>query len=190
MTFSLDMAVAEEERSAPKPPSIVETAKIKAVQERLRALGYHDVGLADGIAGSRTVGAISAFQHDNSLMVTGILDDGTLAALETASPRVVSPARAEGEPEDSRIVAGGSSTAATGAIVGAPGALAFAAPLLEQAETAKGYLDRIKDLIEPVRGLLVDHWPLIAIGIGGFLVWRGIGIVRARIEDHRTGKSA
>ena len=50
-------------------------AAVKAVQERLYHLGYHQVGKADGIAGPKFTEAVKAFQKDN-----GCVDDGEITA--------------------------------------------------------------------------------------------------------------
>jgi hypothetical protein len=58
---------------------------VKAVQERLNALGY-DAGPADGLAGARTYVAIEAFQKDQGIAVNGSASPALLAALVTARP--------------------------------------------------------------------------------------------------------
>lgn len=188
--FSADLAATEDEAHAPKPVSFVDRARVRAVQQRLSDLGYHMVGKPDGDPGPRTVAAIAAFEAENGLAVTGAITDDLAQRLEHAAPHHPAEERSTGEPDASRIVQGGRETAAAGAGVTLTGALAVAGPVLEQAETAKGFLDRIKALVEPLRDLVADHWPVVACVAGGWLFWRGLGIVRARIEDHRTGKTA
>jgi len=51
------------------------------VQEQLAQTGYY-TGPVDGIVGPKTHAAISAFQHDNGLPVTGNIDTGLLKALQ------------------------------------------------------------------------------------------------------------
>ena len=46
-------------------------AVVKAVQKRLCALGYTEVGEADGIAGAKFDLAVKAFQKDNGCWVDG-----------------------------------------------------------------------------------------------------------------------
>lgn len=46
-------------------------AAVTAVQKRLAALGYEDVGEADGIAGTKFTAAVTAFQEDNGCWVDG-----------------------------------------------------------------------------------------------------------------------
>ncbi|MBR5012487.1 MAG: spore cortex-lytic enzyme [Clostridia bacterium] len=52
----------------------------KAVQSRLKDLGYYD-GPIDGYLGGNTVPAIKAFQRDYGLQVDGIVGKATLSAL-------------------------------------------------------------------------------------------------------------
>jgi photosystem II stability/assembly factor-like uncharacterized protein len=56
------------------------TDTVRRVQEALNAAGY-PVGVPDGHAGSQTFAAITRYQTDKSLPVTGKLDQVTLAAL-------------------------------------------------------------------------------------------------------------
>ncbi len=64
-------------------PAVSEASLVAAAQRTLAALGY-DPGPADGVAGPRTRQALAAFQRDQGLPPTGILDGPTLAALRLA----------------------------------------------------------------------------------------------------------
>lgn len=46
-------------------------AAVKAVQKRLYALGYVEVGVADGIAGPKFTSAVAHYQQDNGCVVDG-----------------------------------------------------------------------------------------------------------------------
>lgn len=70
-------------------------SQIRSVQQRLRDLGYAEVGRVDGVWGPRTMAGIAAFQATSALPVTGQLDATTAARLSTSGPRPVSAARAE-----------------------------------------------------------------------------------------------
>jgi hypothetical protein len=59
--------------------------EVKALQERLNALGY-DCGEADGVFGTRTKNAVVRFQTDHQLDPDGVVGRKTWAALEGAKP--------------------------------------------------------------------------------------------------------
>lgn len=50
-----------------------EHAAVKPVQKRLAALGYTEVGIADGVAGPKFTSAVAHFQQDNGTFVDGII---------------------------------------------------------------------------------------------------------------------
>lgn len=59
------------------------------VQRRLNDLGYTDAYAdKDGYYGDLTKSAIESFQKDHDLLVTGIVDEGTLAAIFDGDPNV------------------------------------------------------------------------------------------------------
>ena len=51
-------------------------AAVKAVQKRLLALGYTEVGKADGTAGPKFTSAVAHFQQDNGCSVDGVITEG------------------------------------------------------------------------------------------------------------------
>ena len=53
---------------------------VRTLQAKLNALGY-SVGTVDGSYGKKTAAAVSAFQQDHGLRVTGIADDNTQRAI-------------------------------------------------------------------------------------------------------------
>lgn len=67
---------------APEEPKQDEetTKKIQSAQEKLKELNYYS-GVCDGIIGQLTTEAVTAFQADNDLEVTGELDDATYNAI-------------------------------------------------------------------------------------------------------------
>ena len=58
-----------------------ETAQVKRVQQRLRDLGYAEVGAPDGLFGDATREAVRAFQQAAGLPATGEVDCATALAL-------------------------------------------------------------------------------------------------------------
>lgn len=90
-------------RSGPAPAADAPTAQqIIDIQERLRALGYHEVGAIDGIIGPATENAILIFRKDNGLPLSTRIDASLRDALLRASPRTVADSRAEASPKDVR----------------------------------------------------------------------------------------
>jgi len=79
------------------PPSPL---SIKAMQTRLKELGYHEVGSIDGVIGPRTRAAILAFRDNAALPLVPTLDVALEEALAVASPRAVAPERAAGVPKN------------------------------------------------------------------------------------------
>ena len=186
---SPDAAPADTD-GAPDEPAPRE--KVKAIQERLKAIGYHMVGTPDGQAGASTVAATAAFQHDNDLPVTGEVDDDTERALWTAGDRPIPEDRANGTPDGSRIAAGAKNLIGGSAAMGAAGAASLASDALDKAEAAKGMFDRVSALTEPLSamtGFLHDHIAVGVIGVAIAIALVAWHVLRARTEDYRTGKT-
>jgi S1-C subfamily serine protease len=79
--FSTGAPGRAEPATTAQAPSDTESAA--AAQRALEALGY-DPGPADGVLGPRTRSAIAAFQRDNGLQATGVIDRPTADALNRA----------------------------------------------------------------------------------------------------------
>jgi len=161
---------------------------LRAVQQKLKDLGYHEVGAIDGLFGPRTRAAILAFKADNGLPLTPDIDVAFTTALEKAPTRAIAPERANGKPQASRIVSAANAQIATGIAGTITVAGAAIAPAIEAAEQAKDMTERaigLLNLTEFVAPLL--PW----MGIATFavviaLAWRAR---TARIEDFRTGRT-
>ena len=74
-------------RAGDLAPSV--TMPLAQIQSLLTAVGYHEVGRADGIMGPRTKGALLAFRAEQGLPLKPIVDAELVAALFTASQRPV-----------------------------------------------------------------------------------------------------
>lgn len=162
--------------------------EMTVIQQQLKDLGYYEVGNADGRYGPRTRAAILAFRADNGLGLSPDVDPVLAEALQRAKPRAVSPERAAGKPQGSRIVQAADAQIATG-IVGMAGvAASVVAPALETAERAKDMAARAVGLLNLTDWLLpVLPWAGAAIFlIVIILAWKAKA---ARIEDYRTGKT-
>jgi lysozyme family protein/peptidoglycan hydrolase-like protein with peptidoglycan-binding domain len=108
--------------TTPRPPAIanapVNGPQVKALQTALRDAGY-DVGAVDGIFGPLTRGALLAFQADNNIPTTGIVDAETNIAFGQGKQRPLSADRvtmtAKGLAEkDSRTVVNGQNASLLG----------------------------------------------------------------------------
>ena len=72
---------------------------VKKVQQALNDAGY-DCGTPDGAAGKKTKAAITSFQTDKGLTITGVIDDELLVALglaETEADKTAEDTPAEAE---------------------------------------------------------------------------------------------
>lgn len=66
-----------------------EGSKVKAVQQRLKTLGYL-TGSADGVFGDATEAAVKAFQRANGLTADGVVGANTLKKLNSSSAKAKS----------------------------------------------------------------------------------------------------
>jgi predicted chitinase len=191
-------AAAPAKATPPRPAD--DKATVTRVQERLAKLGYHEVGTVDGLGGKRTSSAIVAFRIDNGLPLSTEIDAELLAALMTAPAREVDEARATataGELRDkgSSIMSGAAVQQGAGVAV-AGGAVAEGVAksgvldaLTDSAET----VSQVTDVLSPFQSLLAfvgDYIWVAFAAIGGVVVWQGIKIAKARLADHRSGKTS
>lgn len=161
---------------------------VREVQERLRALGYHEVGTLDGIMGPRSRAAILAFRNDNDLTRVPIIDVALTEALDRAAPRAVAPQRAAGVPAESRIVAAANAQIGLGAIGAAGAVVAQIAPAITEAEGARGLAERFAVLVGLEDALSnVVPWLAVAVFLG--VIIYAVKARSARIDDHRTGRT-
>ena len=161
---------------------------ITNVQRRLKALGYHEVGAADGKIGPRTEAAILAFRNDNALPRVPVIDVALTDALETAKPRVVTPERAIGKPQGSRILSAANAQIGLGAIGAAGSVASQIAPALAEAEQARDVAGRFFSLIG-LEGWLSAALPWIGAACFLGILFYALRTRAARIDDHRSGKT-
>ncbi|WCE71594.1 TIGR02594 family protein [Sulfitobacter faviae] len=164
------------------------TLSVREVQARLKALGYHEVGRVDGQIGPRTRAAILAFRDDTGLPLAPIIDVALTEALTSAEPRLVTPERAAGMPENSRILTAANAQVGLGVLGAAGSVAAQIAPALVQVEEARDTAERVLDLVgltDVVQAVL--PWIGAAVFIG--VIFYALKASKARIEDHRSGKT-
>ena len=161
---------------------------VREVQTRLRALGYHEVGTIDGVIGSRTRAAILAFRDDNALPLVPIIDVALADTLEQADPRRVATTRAEGSPEQSRILASANAQIGLG-VMGAAGTLGSQiAPALAEAEQAQALAARMVAILG-MQGWMPAVLPWLGFAVFVAVILYALKTRTARIEDHRTGRT-
>jgi len=161
---------------------------VQEVQRRLNSLGYHEVGGIDGQIGPRTHAAMLAFRRDNDLPLNPVIDVALTEALLVAKSRPVSPERAVGIPEGSRIVSAANAQIALGAAGSAGLALNDVAPLITTAEDGQDLATRILNLVG-----LGSYAGIVMPALGALIfvavICFALKARAARIEDHRTGRT-
>lgn len=162
---------------------------VRALQQRLRDLGYAEVGRVDGAWGPRTIAGLAAFQATMGLPVSGTLDPASAAALATAPARPVASARA-GLTARALVAQGDGVTAAVGwskcgaVLLGAPAVLLGS---LDQVPEAMGRLAAVRAALDALPPWL---WPLAvgAVALGLYMIAaRAQG---AQVEAVRSGRDA
>lgn len=161
--------------------------RVKALQHRLIALGYHLK--ADGDFGPATRRQVVAFQVDNGLAADGVVGPKTAAALESAVPITAQPGgnrdamtvkdlRKSGSQtikQADRLTGLGAGTVVTGAGAKLLEELG-AAPGLETLQGFSAMVQQISGLVDPILQLIGDNkWlALAAIGFAVFMIARQI----------------
>lgn len=193
---------AEDDEAAPPAEG-----DVKAAQERLKGLGYFP-GFIDGNPGGQTRGALTAFQTDNGLPITGELDPATQATLGSAMARSrpIADARRDATVDDLRddgsrtIAAADDAEDGAGAmtkLVGGVGAAASLTGVTNAISTANTVKDSASTL-PTLWGWLWTNWPLaLLIVVVAIVWWKGRDIKKAaqrvrlaRLDDHHTFKNA
>jgi putative chitinase len=181
-TADLDDGIEERE-------SELTSYEIKAIQQKLRDLGYFEVGKPDGYIGSRTRGALSAFQSNSGLPVNGLYDKETRLALHNAEPREVDPVRRTSIPQDSRIIKGAEANKTAASLLSLPAIGGLADQLTTSSDIIKQVVTSFKTTFA-IFAPVLKFWPIILFLVCIFLFIRANGIKKARIEDNQTGKTA
>lgn len=178
---------------APNVP--VDGEELKAVQRRLRALGYTEVGKADGKWGTRTRSAVLAFRADRGLPLYVGIDDEMMAEMMRAGPREVAEERRKATADDlrkegSKTIEATDKTNGAAAVVGGTGVVGVGLQALDglgdQLDAAQGLLDQI----EPLKEAVVAAGPWVMGAMAAYIIWQMVKAQRARVDDHRSGKNA
>lgn len=168
---------------------------LKQIQLRLGELGYTEVGWADGKWGTKTRAGVVAFRMDNGLPIYDGIDSEFMVALMGAPAREIGQERATATAADLRDAGSRQIAATDGATIGgvvtaAGGAVAVAAPILKGVEDQLGTIGRIIETATPYLETMQPFLPWAALGVGAFVISQAIKGRRARVDDHRTGKTA
>lgn len=179
-------------------------ALVRAVQERLAALGYTS-GKADGVFGSRTRAAVLAFQAENRLTIDGEVGAETRAALNS-SAAVPMPVGERATATVADLKAAGSETVASASMV-KNGAIAMAVLSGGTGVSTTVTTPAAPDLISTTRDTIteVNSWKLITNAMSEAFMfatshWWIFGVVAAfafyrwgrkielrRLLDHQLG---
>jgi uncharacterized protein (TIGR02594 family) len=175
-------------RKAPAAPSAAPATAslVEAVQKALIGKGYHEVGEPDGKPGTKTRGAILAFEADNELDLVGISTPELLAAILASDPRPVAETRAVGIPADNRVVKDAGVLKTIGGVLTGGSILGGIGPVIEKIEGGAGMIARLRTAIEP----LVDLWPLLAVAGGIAVFWYATRARAQVVDDYQSGKLA
>lgn len=171
-------------------PHPLPKALVQFVQERLRALGYYEVGNIDGDFAGRTEDALVTFKRHNGLPATTDVDDATLRALADASPREVSDARARATPKDLRDTVpavrqvGRSKLLAW--LLGLPSAaLAVLQGIASNVSSVMSQLAPIMGWLQAVPGWV---WALLIVGIAVGIWWSARKAEADTVDAYRAGR--
>ncbi|MFA5897923.1 MAG: TIGR02594 family protein [Hyphomicrobium sp.] len=161
---------------------------VLAVQRALIEKGYNEAGTPDGLFGTKTRGAILAFEADQGLALSGKPSADVLASILGSEPRPVSAARAGGKPADKTVINAANATtgvAGTGIVAGG---LALAEPVVKAVEGSSGIATRIQAAVAPFTDLLVTFWPVLAVLGCAIVIWFALNAKKTVVEDFRSGK--
>jgi peptidoglycan hydrolase-like protein with peptidoglycan-binding domain len=177
-------------KPAPTPVQPIGTGYsevVERVQKQLQALGYAEVGIADGLFGQKTRDMIKAFSADNGLPAsTGEITDAFLAALPKAKHRPVSEQRANTTAKDLRQAGNEPAKSLNnlgwigniiglGGVVGGLNETGVFDSIKSAADTATGTISTIQGVLVTVINAVqwvVAHWWLFAIIAALWIVFK------------------
>jgi hypothetical protein len=159
---------------------------VRRVQQQLQALGYPEVGLADGAMGAKTQAAIRAFAADNGIASNGDITDNILATLPKARPRPVTEHRANTTARDLRAAGNEQAKAfkglgwlgqalGLGGLLGAVNELGALDSIRQAADGAATTFATLQGTLVAIVSTLqwcVTHWWLFAMFAGVWTIYR------------------
>ena len=174
-------------RAGDVSPSV--TLPLEKVQSLLAALGYHEVGRADGIMGPRTKGALLSFRAEQGLPLQPIVDAELIAALFSATPRTVAESRSQGSPAGSRILAASDAQIGLGSLGLVSTLGGKIAGALSEAEDAQGLAVHALSILGLEAARVEVLLPWIGAAVFAGVILYALKARAARIEDHRSGRT-
>lgn len=183
--------VVAKPKPVPAPNAALTRDTIEKAQQRLRDLGYFEVGNVDGKLGGRTKGAVSSFQGDHNLPLSGELDTKTLDLLMDVrtEKRKIASERATATKDEIKDLVPSVKTGdwlqkiGTGILVSfglgglGDGAVNFDA-------LTSGF-SKFKGLTETL--LTISPW-VVGLVVGGVVLYFGSKIVRDQVQAYREGR--
>jgi len=168
--------------------------RVKALQERLVALGYHVK--PDSDFGPATRRQLIAFQVDNGLAADGVVGPITSEALETAVPINAQPGGTRENMTVKDLRKSGSQTVkqadrltnlgVVGMAIGAIGEMLGISHLTSNVKTLQdvtAIIQQVSASIDPVFALIGDNKFLAILAIGGAVVFLAHKIKQRRLHD-------
>ena len=154
---------------------------IEFVQQRLKDLGYHEVGNVDGDWGRKTKAAILAFRMDNHMDLKPVIDDDLLTGLARAASRPIGESRVTATAKDlapskPAVAASGSNKILSGLTAGGAAIYGMFNGVVSNISGAKAYLEPLKELVGSVPG---EVWVVVVCGVA-FMIYRNS--VKAQTE--------
>lgn len=165
-------------------------ATIRYVQERLRTLGYYEVGKPDGVIGKRTNAGVSAFRSEHGLGLSTVIDDDLLAMLAKAAPRKVSEERATATSSDLKDKVPG----VAGAILtkNISGAMTIGGTLLAVVQGIGSNLASAADMLSPIKDALSSvpgwAWAAMVIVAAGAAYYQSRKVEGETVDAYRRGE--
>lgn len=182
--------VEGEDAEPVKDPEVNEDEKtIEFVQQRLKDLGYHEVGNVDGQWGRKTKGAILSFRMENGLELKPEIDDELLTALARAGSRPIGESRVTATVKDLKVdkpavAASGSNKLLSGLTAAGAAVYGVVNGVVTNISGAKAYLEPVKDLLGSVPS---GVWVAIVCA-AAFAIYRNSGKAQNEIVSaYREG---
>lgn len=180
-------------------PHGMKSGHILLVQKRLKALGYHEVGIIEGEEGGkwggRTAAAIAAFKNDRGLGGAPLIDEALKAELDEAEAegwkRPIARERAEAKPEEVakkiESVEASRSSKFWAFILGIPAmVVSFFKGIVDNFEAAleSPILNAVKDFFADN----ILYIALAVLGVAATIWWKSQKAEKATVDAYREGR--